>query len=366
MVGTSGMRDKVLYPSPCFILEEKKLQKNLLIFQRLQKQTNVIWLYTLKCFNEKEGLALISDTFSGFSIGNSTELSQASSSKNSHIHSYAPAFYPEEVEMLATQSDTMSFNSLSQWNHYHQSTAKHSSIGLRINPKLALNQPSYCDASSTTSRFGVDYKVFLEAYQGDKELFFTLEGLHFHAFCHQNITALQLLLEHISYHYQAILPRLKWLNLGGGQNFTETEYDVEGFIVAINAFQHQYPSVKIYFEPGSTVVNDTGDFMTTVLDIIPSTPPQVILDTSIETHLLDVAITQRSLKRRGQSETSTDYMYVLTGVSCITGDILGLYYFDKALEVGDKVYFANMIGYSLVKQTTFNGIKKARFFINRG
>ena len=359
------MRDKVSYPSPCFILEEKRLQKNLALFQRLQKQSNVIWLYTLKCFNEKEGLDLIANTFSGFSIGNSTELSQAQHSKKSHIHSYAPAFYPEEVETLAMQSDTMSFNSLSQWQNYHQSTAKHTSIGLRINPKLALQQPSYCDASSETSRFGVDYQLFLDAYQGDKELFSTLEGLHFHAFCHQNIDALHLLLEHISCHYHTILPRLKWLNLGGGQNFTEKDYDVEGFIVAINAFERKYPTLKIYFEPGSTVVNDTGYFMTTVLDIIPSSPPQVILDTSIETHLLDVAITQRSLTRRGVSHTRK-YAYLLTGVSCITGDILGLYTFDTVLEVGDKIYFENMIGYSLVKQTTFNGIKKAKFFVRRG
>lgn len=362
-VGRSGMQNNV--PSPCFIMEKSKLDANLTILTTMQEQTNIIWLYTLKCFHEEEGLAHIANVCSGFSIGNLNELSLAKTQPYTHIHTYAPAFYQEDTIALAKASDTMSFNSLTQWLKYNKTCTTMTSLGLRINPKLSLTQPNYCDASSENSRFGVDYKKFITQYNSDENMFESLEGLHFHAFCHQELPALKILLAHIVDVYAHILPKLKWLNLGGGQNFTNTSYDTEGFIETINHFQKTYPHLTLYFEPGSSIVYDTGFFKCTILDIIEDTPSKVILDTSIESHLLDVAITKQVLSVRGSSHTKTPYAYEFAGVSCIAGDILGVYYFNTPLEIGESIIFENMMGYTLVKQTTFNGIEKANFYLTK-
>lgn len=360
-VGRNGMPNNTA--SPCFVMKKKKIEANLDIFKRIGEKTNIVWIYTLKAFHEKEGLTFIANALSGFSVGNLAELSIAKALPYQHLHSYSPAFDPREVNSLAKESSTMSFNSLSQWRNYQTQCSTLTSLGLRINPKLSLKQPAYCDASSQNSRFGIAYDRFVEIYQKNEALFEHLEGLHFHAFCHQDLAALELLLVHISKIYKDILPKLKWLNLGGGQDFTSSSYDLDAFIILINAFQKKYPHLTLYFEPGSTVVSHTGYFKCSILDIIEASPSIAILNTSIETHLLDLAITKQTLKVRGASKIQTPYIYELAGVSCIAGDILGTYYFDTPLQVGDTVIFEDMMGYTLVKQTEFNGIKKAKFYI---
>lgn len=348
--GRSGMSN------PTFILEKNKLEANLAHFECLAKQTGIVWLYTLKAFHEEAGLAMIASSFDGFSIGNNNEY-QKICTHPKHVHCYAPAYYEDEVEELAKQSKTMSFNSLTQWQRYAKKCSNHSSLGLRINPKLSLKQPAYCD--SNISRLGVDYEAFLEQHHG----FENLEGLHFHALCHQNLPALKKLFIHIERHYQHILSKLKWLNLGGGQNFTDDCYDTQGFIQLIQHFKAKYPHLTLYFEPGSAVVHDCGYLKCTVLDIIDANPPIAILNTSIETHLLDVAITKQKPIVR-DTATQSDYQYKLTGMSCIAGDTIGSYYFNERLNIGDTIIFENMLGYTLTKQTGFNGLKKVKFKVD--
>jgi len=348
--GRSGMS------SPTFILEQQKLQENLKHFEYIAKETDTQWLYTLKAFDASQGLDIISQSFDGFSIGNSNELKKIDSYPK-HIHSYAPAFYDDEVKTLAQQSHTMSFNSLTQWKHYAKECNTYTSLGLRINPKLSIEQPQYCD--SNLSRLGINYKIFLEQYDS----FENLEGLHFHALCNQNVNALDTLLHHIECNYQALLPKLKWINLGGGQNFTHQDYDTEAFIIRIQTFKKKYPHLALYFEPGTSVIEHCGYFKCTVLDIIDAKIPIVILNTSIEAHLLDVAITKQKPKIKGISQTKTAYEYELTGMSCIAGDVIGRYQFVEPLKVGDEIIFENMLGYAWVKQTSFNGLKEAGFKI---
>ena len=348
--GRSGMSN------PIFILEKKKLQSNLAHFEYLAQETGIKWLYTLKAFHEPEGLEMIAKHFDGFSIGNSNEYDKVTSYPN-QLHSYAPAFYEEDVDLLARQSTTMSFNSLNQWKRYAEQCNPYCSLGLRINPQLKLKQPTYCD--SNISRLGIHYEDFLELYPTFKNV----EGLHFHALCHQGLSSLEKLFEHIETHYKKILPKLQWLNLGGGQNFTDTSYNTKGFISLIQAFKTKYPHLTLYFEPGSTVVYNCGYFECTVLDIIDADIPIVILDTSIESHLLDVAITKQKPRVRNTTTTKTQYKYELTGMSCIAGDVIGKYYFHDVLHVGDKIVFEDMLGYTMVKQTSFNGLKEVRFKI---
>ncbi len=347
--------------APYFLLQKDKLQANLDRFKSLSRYTDVRFLYTLKGFDHKEGLPQIADTLSGFSIGNLNELAKIDNYRDRYIHIYSPAYYADEVVPLANASSTMSFNSITQWERYHKICSPQTSIGLRINPKISLNQPPYCD--SNNSRFGVPYAKFLLLYQRDRELFRYLDGLHFHIFCHQDMSALLSLLDHIENRYRDILPSLKWLNLGGGQEFTSSKYEPQEFIEMISRFKAKHPHLEIYFEPCSSVISNVGEFHTTILDIIEDSPSIVILNTSIETHLLDIAITQKRPKIKNASNYKTPYRYKLTGMSCIAGDTIGIYYFDAPLKIGDSIIFEDMIGYTLVKQTDFNGINRAKLVV---
>ncbi len=340
---------------PVFVLEKAKLQDNLALFESLAEQTGIKWLFTLKAFAEPEGLELIASSFSGFSIGNFNEYGKIAP-YNKALHSYAPAFYEDEIETLAQKSTTLSFNSFSQWNKYAKTCAPHCSLGLRINPKLSLNQPSYCDGNS--ARFGVDYELFLQKYRKLDGL----EGLHFHSFCNQDTHALEELLRHISNNYKELLPKLKWLNLGGGQNFTHSNYDVRHFVKLIQNFQSAYPDLTLYFEPASALLHNCGYLECKIMDIIETKPPIAILNTSTETHLLDIAIHKQKPPVRGSLKNG-NYCYELSGISCIAGDSMGIYCFDKPLKNGDKIIFENTLAYAIVKQTVFNGIEKAKFKI---
>lgn len=348
------------YSTPCFVIKKEKLEQNLTLLGQLEKEAGVKIFHSLKSFNESSVIPFIAEKLSGMSVSSISEIKMAKQAKSEHLHLYAPAFKKEELPQLLNEVDTVSFNSLTQWSAFSK-TDSNSSMGLRINPKLHLPMPDYCNPNLSYSRLGVDYVTFMKAYETNTEHFSNLEGLHFHALFQSSVEGLRSLVEHIMKHYQAILPQLKWINFGGGHNFTDEGYDVATFITLMNLFHEHCPDIKLYFEPGESVTKGCGNFMTTVLDIVTVEGQNiVILDTSIETHLLDVAIVNQRLKVQGTQSFSTPYFYVLAGNSCLQGDIIGEYFFQEELNIGDEVIFEDMIGYTMVKMTEFNGMERAR------
>ncbi len=357
--GTSGM----ITDTPYFELDSDKLQKNLDRLSYIEKKSRAKILHTVKSFNQTEALHIISKSISGISAGNLNELSLAKSAP--YIHSYAPYFHKGHIIAIAKKSDSMSLNSLQQWDLHSRELGRDTSLGLRINPKLTLKQPRYCNPNRS-AWLGVDEDLFISDLVGNPDRYDRLEGLHFHVLCGQDLGGLKYLLSHIDKNFSHIMPHIKWINLGGGHNFTSETYDIEGLVLLLKSFSAKYPNIQLVFEPGESVVKDSGVFVTTVVDIIDDTI--AILDTSIEAHMLDIAITKISPEVRGASKkeiskNSDKYPYQLTGMSCIAGDIIGDYNFTKALNIGDRVIFEDMMGYSMVKQTEFNGIDKAEFKI---
>jgi len=349
---------------PYFLLHQAALEQNLQKLQSLEKQTGVKILHTLKSFNEVSVLPSITQNLSGLSISSSKELKMATEAHANHIHLYAPAFSESTLEIMIDNVHTISFNSLSQWQRFKDLNSSVSK-GLRLNPELSFEIPKHCNPNLSNSRLGVKLTEFVTLYNEEQETFTDLEGLHFHALFQSSSDDLDILLKHIDTHCQCILPKLKWLNLGGGHNFTDKRYNVEHFVEIVKNFQATYPNIQLYFEPGESVVKECGEFVTTVLDIIEEDAQSiVILDTSIETHLLDVAIVNLKLKVQGTRNEPTPYPYTLTGNSCLQGDIIGEYFFTHQLEVGDKVLFEDMMAYSMVKMTEFNGIEKAKFYLD--
>ena len=350
--------------TPYFLMHQEKLEKNLAKLKMIEKQSGVKILHTVKSFNQTQILPLIASQLSGMSIGNVNELKMAQKAKAQHIHLYAPAYKKEALEAIIDNVSTLSFNSLSQWKSLHKLTTK-ASMGLRINPRLHLPIPDHCNPNLDYSRLGVEYLEFIEFFHNNSTDFDNLEGLHFHALFQSSEFGTTLLLEHILEHYQSILPQLEWINLGGGHNFTSDNFNVNNFTEAVNNFQVLYPNIQLYFEPGEAVTKGCGEFISTVLDIIHIAGVNVvILDTSTETHLLDVAIVNQRLHIKGTQSDSTPYFYELSGNSCIQGDLIGEYFFQESLSIGDKVIFEDMMGYTMVKMTEFNGIEKAGFLLN--
>jgi len=340
---------------------QTKLNKNLTKLQEIEKQSGVKILHTMKSFNQESVLPIIASKLSGMSVGNINELTMAQKADAEHIHLYAPAYKKEELIEIIDKVSTLSFNSLSQWKSLHNLTTK-ASMGLRVNPRLYLPIPDHCNPNLDYSRLGVEYLEFIEFFNNNFTHFDNLDGLHFHALFQSSEVGTALLIDHILEHYKTVLPQLKWINLGGGHQFTSDNFSVNNFNKAVKNFQNLYPNIQLYFEPGEAVTKGCGEFISTVLDIIHIAGVNVvILDTSTETHLLDVAIVNQRLKVKGTQSESTPYFYELSGNSCIQGDLIGEYFFQKPLSVGDKVIFEDMMSYSMVKMTEFNGIKKASF-----
>ncbi len=347
--------------TPVFVMQRELLGQNLGRIASLRFTPRIRILHAIKSFHSHEGLREILGVLDGASIGNTNELETLHGSDARYIHTYAPVFRASQAETLAKRSDSMSFNSLSQWRQFAREASLHTSVGIRINPRLTLRQPRYCNPNYS-ARLGISRDDLLGAILSDPGEAALLEGLHFHVFCDQGIGGLKYLLSHIEKYYSDLLPRLRWLNLGGGHAFDR--YEREAFEALLDPFIRRYPGLTVLFEPGSSVVRGCGYLLTSVVDIIESPYEDItiaVVDTSIETHLLDVAITRISPKIRSASPTQTPCRYRIAGMSCLAGDIIGEYSFDHELSIGEQLIIEDMIGYTIVKQTTFNGIDNAKF-----
>ncbi|CAA6820730.1 MAG: Carboxynorspermidine decarboxylase, putative (EC [uncultured Sulfurovum sp.] len=340
------------------------LDRNLARLTKLETHANVKILHTLKSFNEQSILPLISNNLSGMSISSKKEFQMAKEASAKHIHLYAPAFKEKELTGYIDDVQSISFNSLGQWERFKH-LGKQTSKGLRINPRLHISIPSHCNPNLEESRLGIGTEEFLKAFENKSQNFEFLEGLHFHALFQSSVEDLVLLLNYILEHFKEVLPQLKWLNLGGGHSFTNIYYDIDTFVKNLLKFQKLFPNITFYFEPGESVTKGCGQFICSILDIVQIAKKKiVILDTSIETHLLDIAIVNMKLKVKETQSAPTPYCYELTGNSCLQGDIIGQYFFTKELHIGDQVVFEDMMAYSMVKMTEFNGMEKANFYLD--
>ena len=224
------------FNTPCFVMEQKSLNENLEKLAMIEKESGVQILHSIKSFNKSSILPYIALKLSGMSIGSKRELNMAQKANAKHLHLYAPAFKENELLFMLDEVSTISFNSLGQWERF-STTASTASKGLRINPNLHLPIPSYCNPNLEYSRLGIGHLEFLESYRKNSDVFKNLEGLHFHALFQSSAQGLVILFEHIKENYAEILPKLKWLNLGGGHNFTDDEYDVKSFVSVVKKFK---------------------------------------------------------------------------------------------------------------------------------
>ena len=246
----------------------------------------------------------------------------------------------------------MIFNSFNQLLKYQDKVKDKAKIGIRINPEVSSSPVPLYDPCAPFSRMGVTKKNFRS------DLLENVSGLHFHTLCEQDTKPLIKVLEGVEDKFGEYLHQMEWINFGGGHHITRDDYDIKRLIILLKNFKLKYPHLEIYIEPGEAVAWQTGYLQSTVLDIVNNGMNILILDTSAEAHMPDTLAMPYKAKVRGAScnPKEKQYTYRLAGNTCLAGDIIGDYSFDYKIKVGDKIILEDMIHYTMVKTTTFNGI----------
>ena len=349
-------------PSPCWVLEEDKLINNLKIIEHIKKQSNAKVLLALKGYALWKSFPTIKPYLDGCCASGLHESKLAHDTFDKEVHTYAPAFKEEELEEIASLSHHLVFNSPAQFKRFAAKAKEINpklSLGLRVNPEYSEAPTELYNPCGLHSRLGTTLTNF------DESILEHCVGLHFHALCEQSSDALENVLLHFEEKFGAYIPQMKWINFGGGHHLTRKNYDVEKLIKLINAFKAKY-NVEVYLEPGEAIGWQTGTLITTVLDIVHNGMDIAILDSSAEAHMPDTIIMPYRAEVLGAAKAGEKaHTYRLAGNTCLAGDIMGDYSFDALLHIGDKVVFLDQMHYTMVKATTFNGVKLPSIAIQR-
>lgn len=341
-------------PSPCWLLEETLLKNNLECIQNIKNKTGAKVLLALKGYALWKSFPILNPTLDGCCASGLYEAKLAEETFGKEVHTYAPAFKEEEIDEIAGISHHLVFNSPAQFKRFAaQAKAVNPtlSLGLRVNPEYSESPKEIYNPCGLYSRLGTTLENM------DESILEVCDGLHFHALCEQDSTALENVLKNFEEKFAATIPKMKWINFGGGHHITRKDYDIKKLIRLINDFKTKY-DVEVYLEPGEAIGWETGSLISTVLDIVDNGMKVAILDTSAEAHMPDTIIMpyRAEVRDAGRSGEKA-YTYRLAGNTCLAGDIMGDYSFDSPLKIGDKVIFEDQMHYTMVKATTFNGIK---------
>ena len=339
-------------PTPAYVIDEAKLVNNLEILKSVQERTGCKVLLAQKAFSMYATYPLISQYLAGTTASGLYEAKLGREEFGGEVHVFAPAFKDADLEEILEIADHIVFNSERQLKkHVEKCRAAGVSIGLRINPECSTQgDHALYDPCALGSRFGVRIDQFSE------DLLDLVDGLHFHTLCEQNSDDLKTTLDAVETKFGPYLHRIKWLNMGGGHHVTREDYDLDLLISSIQHMQETY-GLEVYIEPGEAIALNAGYLVTEVLDIIENGIETLVLDASATCHMPDVLeMPYRPPLRHGFEAGEKAYTYRLSSNTCLTGDIIGDYSFEKPVEIGDKLYFEDMAIYSFVKNNTFNGI----------
>ncbi|MCF6244641.1 MAG: carboxynorspermidine decarboxylase [Sulfurovum sp.] len=341
-------------PSPCWVLEERKLIENLEIIKNIKQNSQAKVLLALKGYALWKSFPLIKPYLDGCCASGLYESTLASEIFNKEVHTYSPAFKEEELQEIASISHHIVFNSPQQFKQFANKCIQvnpNLSLGLRINPEYSESPKEMYNPCGLYSRLGTTIDNF------DETLLPSLDGLHFHALCEQNADSLEHVLVHFEERFGKYLSSMKWVNFGGGHLITCKDYNVKKLINLIKTFKNKY-NVEVYLEPGEAIGWQTGTLYATVLDIVHNGMDIVILDTSAEAHMPDTLLMPYRSEVLGAGKAGEKkHTYRLAGNTCLAGDIMGDYSFDSPLHIGDRVIFLDQMHYTMVKATTFNGMK---------
>ncbi len=340
-------------PTPCFIIDQDALERNLRILARIKKQTNAKILLALKAFAMTETFELLRTVLDGTCASGPDEARLGREEFGREVHTFSPAYTKESLADVLAVSDHVVFNSRHQWDQFRKLCRQHPNVccGLRINPEHSETETRIYDPCAPCSRLGMTRTEFEKADLDN------ISGIHFHTLCEQDSFALERTLDAVEENFGAYLQGMDWINMGGGHHMTRPDYDVDHLCRLIDRVQDRY-SAQVYLEPGEAVVLNAGIYVTSVLDVVHNAMDIAIIDGSVAAHLPDVLeMPYRPHIKESTGADEKPYTYRICGNSCLAGDIMGDYSFDAPLAMGDKLVCTDMAHYTMVKTNTFNGIR---------
>lgn len=344
-------------PSPCFVADESRLRRNLELIKYVADESGANIIVAFKGFAMWSTFDIVREYVHGATASSLNEAILAKEEMRGEVHVYAPAYSDEEFPRMLDLADHIVFNSFGQWERFKpqimeaRARGKRVSVGIRINPEYAEVGTALYNPSMPYSRLGVTRNEFRA------DLLDGVDGLHFHTLCENDSDTLERVLEVIEEKFGEFLPGMRWVNFGGGHLMTRAGYDVPRLIRVVKAFRERW-GVDVILEPGSAFGWQTGWLVSSVLDVIRNEKDIVILDVSVSAHMPDVLeMPYRPGILGAALPGEKAHTYLLGGTTCLSGDVVGEYSFDRPLQVGDRVVFDDMIHYTMVKTTFFNGVK---------
>ncbi|WP_288275739.1 carboxynorspermidine decarboxylase [uncultured Prevotella sp.] len=345
---------------PVYIIEETLLRRNLQLIADVAKEADVEIILAFKAFALWKTFPIFREYINSTTASSLSEARLALEEFGAKAHTYSPAYTDEEIDDIVRCSSHLTFNSLSQYERFHDRVEGRASIGLRVNPEYSEVGTMLYNPCAPGTRFGITADKLPETLPAN------IEGFHCHCHCESGADVLERTLVHIEEKFSKWFPQLKWLNLGGGHLMTRKDYDVPHLINILKGLHGRYPWLKIILEPGSAFAWQTGPLVSHVVDVVEDKGIRTaILDVSFTCHMPDCLEMPYMPEVRGaeiveessslQSQTS-EYVYRLGGNSCLSGDFMSSWRFDHELKVGEEVIFEDMIHYTTVKTCMFNGI----------
>jgi carboxynorspermidine decarboxylase len=347
--------DYLKIPSPAFVLEEKLLRRNLELINKVQNKAGIEIILAFKGFAMWSTFPIVRQYLSGATASSLFEARLCFEEMKTRAHVYSPVYFENEFDELMGYSSHIVFNSFNQFNKFYPETKKvdHTiSCGIRVNPEYSDVGTDLYNPSAPGSRLGVGSSEFPEVLPEG------IEGLHFHVLCESDSFSLEKVLENLESKFGQYLHQVKWVNMGGGHLMTREGYNHEHLIQLLKNFKQKY-NVKVILEPGSAIAWETGVLVSTVKDIVEHKGVKTaILNVSFTAHMPDTLEMPYRPKIEGvvDPNENSKHLYRLGGVSCLAGDYMEAYDFGKALKIGELVVFKDMIHYTMVKTTMFNGV----------
>lgn len=349
------MIDLNAIPSPCYVMEEKLLRNNLALIKRVKEEAGVNIILAFKAFALWKSFPIVREYIPHSTASSKFEAQLAFEEMGSPAHTYSPAYTKADFPAILKYSSHITFNSLSQFDRFYplvKADGRGISCGLRINPEFSDVETDLYNPCAPGSRMGIVRDLLGETLPEG------VEGLHFHTLCESSSYDLERTLQEVDKKFGTLLSQVKWLNMGGGHLMTRKDYDTAHLVSVLRAFKTKYPNLEIIMEPGSAFAWQTGFLLTTVVDIVENKGIKTaIIDASFTCHMPDcLEMPYKPAIRNATDAVEGKPTYRIGGNSCLSGDYMGDWSFDKPLEVGDKVIFEDMIHYTIVKTSMFNGI----------
>ena len=348
-------------PTPFYIVYENRLRRNLELINRVKREAGVNIIMAFKANALWRTFPIIKEYCTASTASSLNEMDLALDCLGDEVHSYCPAYTPLTINRYLEGSSHITFNSLNQWHRFKDEVIKHNSTegkrhvspGVRVNPQCSVIETDIYNPALPGSRFGVTADII-----GDR-LPEGIEGMHFHALCESTSYDLEKVLDAFETQFGKYLPQVKWVNMGGGHLMTREGYDVEHLISLLKEFKSRYPWLDVILEPGSAFTWRTGDLITSVVDVVENQGVKTaIIDASFACHMPDCLEMPYQPKITESVEVDASLpTYRLGGNSCLSGDFIGDWSFEKPLEIGDKLTLEDMNHYTTVKTNMFNGIQ---------